>query len=470
MPLPVVSVSQMRAWEERTWRQGIDAAAVTERAGRSLAQEALAATITGDFIVLLAGKGNNGGDTRLASKLLPDRETLLIDIKDPRKAIKEIKQALLSRPACIIDGLFGIGLNRDLNTNWVHIVEMVNQSGFPVLSVDCPSGLDADTGLVRGASIRAQKTVTFGAPKRGLISDKTAKYVGRLKVAENIGLLEPFPESDEYWLTRADTHSMSAKRPSDSHKGNHGHLAIIAGSTGYHGAAVLSARAALRARPGLVSVFTPSYQAVAAHLQDVMVHPWGTECVNALSRSSAVLIGPGLAGSDVDDSLKMLAHDLWKESINPIIADASALDWLPKDAGPNGSPRIITPHSGEAARLLGRAAEQVQEERVKSARKLADLYKATVLLKGRHTVVAQSKGPALINSTGNAGLAQGGSGDVLAGYLGALMAQPSFQSEAIQATACSAWRHGYCADLLDESKNYWGMDDLIQELGRNEFH
>ncbi len=470
MPLPVVSVSQMRAWEELTWDQGIETAAVMEKAGHSLALEALSTTKPGDFIVLLAGKGNNGGDTQIASKLLPGRETLLITISAPFEAIRDVELALQRRPACIIDGLFGIGLNRDLDSGWARIIEMVNQSGRPVLSVDCPSGLNADTGLARGESIIAQTTITFGAPKRGLILDKAAKYVGRLKVAGNIGLLEPPPEVDEQWLTEADMYSILPKRPPESHKGDHGHLAIIAGSTGYHGAAVLSARAALRARPGLVSVFTPSYQAVAAHLQDVMVHPWGTECVNALSRSSAVLIGPGLAGSDVDDSLKLLAHNLWKESIKPIIADASALDWLPKEAGPNGSPRIITPHPGEAARLLGCSAVQVQEERVKSARKLADLYKATVLLKGRHTIIAENKGPVLINSTGNAGLAQGGSGDVLAGYLGSLMAQPSFQRETIQASACSAWRHGYCADLLDESKYYWGMDDLIKELGRNEFH
>ncbi len=469
MPLPVVSVSQMRAWEERTWDQGIEAATVMEKAGHSLAGEALSTTKRGDLIVLLAGKGNNGGDTQIASRLLLDRETLLITINDPFEAIRDIEQALLKNPACIIDGLFGIGLNRDLDSSWVHIVEMVNQSGRPVLSVDCPSGLDADTGLVRGESIKAQTTITFGAPKRGLIFDKAAKYVGKLKVTRNIGLLEPPPEADEHWLTGADMYSMLPKRAPESHKGDHGHLAIIAGSTGYHGAAVISARAALRARPGLVSVFTPSYQAVAAHLQSVMVHSWGQECVSALSRSSAVLIGPGLAGPDVDNSLKTLAHNLWKESVKPIIVDASALDWLPKDAGPSGSPRIITPHPGEAARLLGCSAEQVQEDRVKSARDLAGLYQATVLLKGRHTIIAQCEGPVLINSTGNAGLAQGGSGDVLAGYLSALMAQPSFHKRTIQAAAYSAWRHGRCADSLDESNVCWGTEDLIQELGRNEF-
>jgi len=469
MPLPVVSVSQMRDWEERTWDQGIESAAVMKEAGYSLAQEALVTTKSGDFIVLLAGKGNNGGDTRIASRLLPDRETLLINIKDPCETVKDIEQALLKQPACIIDGLFGIGLSRDLDSDWTHIIEIVNQSGRPVLSVDCPSGLDADTGLVRGGAIEARTTITFGAPKRGLVLDRAAKHVGRLKVVGNLGLREPPPEADEHWLTEADMHSMLPKRSPESHKGNHGHLAIIAGSTGYHGAAVLCARAALRARPGLVSVFTTSYQAVSAHLQSVMVHPWGPDCVNALNRSSAILIGPGLAGRDVDDSLKKLARNLWKESIKPIIVDASALDWLPREGGLSGSPRLITPHPGEAARLLGCSVEQVQEDRVKSARDLAGIYQATVLLKGRHTIIAQCEGSVLINSTGNAGLAQGGSGDVLAGYLGALMAQPSFHDRTIQATAYSAWKHGRCADTLGEVSAYWGMEDLIQELGRDEF-
>ena len=470
MPLPVISVSQMRLWEERTWASGAEPESVMRKAGHRLAREILSATTSGDFILLLAGEGNNGGDALIASEQLPDRDTLPIIIKDPCEAIEAIQHALLRRPACIIDGLFGIGLNRDLDSSWVRVIEMVNQSGRPILSVDCPSGLDADTGLVRGGSIRAQTTITFGAPKRGLVLDKAGKYVGRLNVVENIGLVEPPPESDEYWLTESDMYSMLPKRAPESHKGNYGHLAIIAGSTGYHGAAVLSARAALRARPGLVSVFTPSYQAVAAHLQSVMVHPWGPDCVDALNRSSAILIGPGLVDSKVDDSLKILTLNLWKESSKPVIVDASALDWLPQNIAPSNLPRIITPHPGEAARLLSLSVTQVQESRVKSARELADLYKATVMLKGRHTVIAQHEGPVLINSTGNPGLAQGGSGDALAGLLSAFMAQPSFHKRAIQACAYSAWRHGHSADSLDKSNTFWGMDDLIHELGQNEFN
>ena len=470
MPLPVISVSQMRDWEERTWGEGVELGAVMEKAGLCLSKAILSSTEPGDFVLLLAGKGNNGGDTRIASEQLRDRDVLLIAITNPRDAFNKLEQTLQKRPALIVDGLFGIGLNRELDAGWVRLITLVNESESPVLSVDCPSGLEADNGQVRGAAIIAQTTLTFGAPKRGLISNKSAKYVGNLQVATHIGLSKHLPESDEFWLTEADMHSALPERSPASHKGDYGHLAIISGSIGYHGAAVLSARSALRARPGLVSVFTPSYEAVAPHLQSVMVHPWGTECVGALNRSSAILIGPGLAGPNVDDSLKILTRNLWEESEKPIIVDATALDWLPLNIEASNSPRIITPHPGEAARLLGISAEQVQQERVKSSRNLAALYKATVLLKGRHTIITQAQGPVLINSTGNEGLAQGGSGDVLAGYLGGLVAQPAFASKTTKASAYSVWKHGHCADILGRSNSYWGMDELIQELGRNEFH
>ena len=470
MPLPVISVSQMRDWEERTWGEGVDPGAVMKKAGICLSKAILLSTEPGDFILLLAGKGGNGGDTRIASEQLRDRDALLMVVTDPRDAFSKLEQTLQRRPALIVDGLFGIGLNRDLDADWARLITLVNESDSPVLSVDCPSGLEADYGRVYGAAIIAQTTLTFGAPKHGLISDESAKYVGALEVATNIGLSEQLPESDAFWLTESDMHSALPERDPASHKGDYGHLAIISGSIGYHGAAVLSARSALRARPGLVSVFTPSYEAVASHLQSVMVHPWGTECVNALNQSSAILIGPGLAGPNVDDSLKMLARNLWEEFEKPIIVDATALDWIPLNNGASDSPRIITPHPGEAGRLLGMSAEQVQRERVKSSRDLAALYKATVLLKGRHTIITQAQGPVLINSTGNEGLAQGGSGDVLAGYLAGLMAQPAFNNKTIQASAYSVWKHGRCADILDRSNSYWGMNELIQELGHNEFH
>ena len=162
--------------------------------------------------------------------------------------------------------------------------------------------------------------------------------------------------------------------------------------------------------------------------------------------------------------------NLWNESSKPMVVDASALDWLPKGSPESEAFRLLTPHPGEAARLLGCSPEKVESGRVRAARTLAEQFGATVLLKGRHSVLAQSTGPALVNSTGNAGLAQGGSGDVLAGFVGGLLAQPVFHGREIQAAMYATWKHGWAADQLASGSEYWGMDDLINTLGKREFH
>tara|TARA_Y100000746_G_C15321503_1_gene373894 strand:+ start:259 stop:837 length:579 start_codon:yes stop_codon:yes gene_type:complete len=192
--------------------------------------------------------------------------------------------------------------------------------------------------------------------------------------------------------------------------------------------------------------------------------------VEALSRTTALVAGPGLAGGDIEDSLRQTVLNLWNESSKPMVVDASALDWLPKGPPHSEAFRLLTPHPGEAARLLGCSPEKVESGRVRAARTLAEQFGATVLLKGRHSVLAQSTGPALVNSTGNAGLAQGGSGDVLAGFVGGLLAQPDFHGREIQAAMYATWKHGWAADQLASGSEYWGMDDLINTLGKREFH
>ena len=153
----------------------------------------------------------------------------------------------------------------------------------------------------------------------------------------------------------------------------------------------------------------------------------------------------------------------------PIIGDASALDWLPSGKTPENSTRVLTPHPGEAARMLKCKPDEIQKDRLGAARQLATTYDATIVLKGRHTIIAQTDGPVLVNSTGNPGLGQGGSGDVLTGFLGGLLAQPKFRERAIQAVAYAVWQHGRTADQLEGKNIYWGMNELIDALGRREF-
>lgn len=464
MPLPIISVAQMRDWEQRTWDAGVVEESVMSNAGQAVAQMALEMTPEGGMILLLAGKGNNGGDTRIAAEHLPGRSREVIDASDPVSGLRDFNRALEQSPDLIVDGLFGIGLDRDLDEDHCELVRAINQTQLPVLAVDAPSGLNADTGQPMGAAIQARCTVTLGLPKVGLLKPSADDFVGTLEVAHRIGLIDDLPASEQLWLRANDLHGMPPARSPSGHKGAFGHVGIIAGSTGYHGAACLCARGALRARPGLVSVFTPAYQAVAAQLQSPMVHPWNTDVSQPLSSCTALVVGPGLAGPDVPESLRNVVRELWRESASPIIADASALDWLTAGEVPENSIRILTPHPGEAARLLDCEPSEIQQDRLAATQKLAENLRATIVLKGRHTMIGQGDGPVLVNSTGNSGLGQGGSGDVLAGFLGGFLAQPQFHDRVIQATAFAVWQHGHAADRLEATGRYWGMDALIDAL------
>mgnify|MGYP001207063199 CR=1 FL=1 len=469
MPLPIISVSQMRDWEDRTVRSGVPEQSVMQLAGQCLSEYILQLTKSGQLVFFLAGKGNNGGDARIAANQIPDRKVSLLSVEDAGDCLDGLIRCLADKPALIVDGLFGIGLNRSLDDKWVEFISKINLSSAKVLAVDCPSGLNCDTGLIMGGAVRADVTLTFGAPKIGLIRDTAADYVGSIFVAPEIGLLDELPKSESYWLTDADMKCVLSPRPADSHKGSYGHVSLIAGSTGYHGAALLSARSSLMARPGLVSIFTHSYLPVACQIQSAMVHPLGKDCVEALSKSTAILIGPGLAGKDIPDSTRQLTRNLWRESANPIIVDASALDWI-CDINPEGTaPRVITPHPGEAARMLDCKVSYIQENRNESAKNLARNYGATVVLKGRHSVIAQEEGPVLINSTGNSGLAQGGSGDILSGYIAGMLAQPNYRENVVEAIAYSVWKHGRSAERLALRGQSWGMEQLIDEIGCMDF-
>ena len=469
MPLPIISVAAMRDWEERTWATGVTVEDVMLEAGKAVAREAEHLTRNNAEVLFLAGPGNNGGDVRIASQQTRNRDGVLLEFKEEPKSLDAVGEALGKSPDLIVDGLFGIGINRKLNENWQKLIDCINSSGCPVLSVDIPSGLNGDTGEPMGAAIKATRTITLGAPKTGFMQPTATSFTGCLVVAHSIGLLDELPASEHYWVTRSDMYRAIPSRSQDAHKGDFGHVGIIAGSTGYHGAAVLAARAALRARPGLVSVYTPAYAPVAAQLQSAMVHPWSKDTLSGIGNCSAFIIGPGLAGPDVPEGLIAAARVIWSSFEEPVIADASALDWLANTAPHATAMRAITPHAGEAARLLGKTSNEINTGRTSAVRLLAEMTGSHVVLKGRHTLIGNSQGPLMVNSTGNPGLAQGGSGDVLAGFLGGLAAQPALSKHFANTLAYGVWKHGFAADRLQQQSGYWGMDDLIEGLGQPEF-
>lgn len=468
MPLPILTVAQMRAWEEATWSTGQAPQAVIQQVGKALAHRALALTRPGDAILILAGKGHNGDDARAAAPHLAERQVCLLSITDPATQLAALDAALAQRPALVVDGLFGIGLDRSLSEEWCAGIRRVNAARLPVLAVDVPSGLNADTGEPQPEAIEAALTLTLGAPKEGLLKPSAWPFVGRLEVAPDIGLAPAPPTADLRWTMAHDFDGFPPRRPIAGHKGAFGHLGIIAGSLGYHGAAVLAARGAQRARPGLITVLPTenAYFPVAAQLQSAMVRPFAPQ-MKLPGEFTALLAGPGLAGADVTEETRQVIRRAWRDSFAPVIVDASALDWLNTDPFPRAALRVITPHPGEAARLLKGSTAQVQADRRAALQQISRRFAGTwVVLKGHQTLVGRAGEGAFVNSSGNPGLAQGGSGDLLAGYVAGLLAQPALQADPSLALRFAVWQHGAAADFLEARQPNWNIEDLAAELGR----
>jgi ADP-dependent NAD(P)H-hydrate dehydratase / NAD(P)H-hydrate epimerase len=467
MPAPVISVAQMREWEAATWASGQTEAAVIARVGEHLARRALELTRAGDRIIILAGKGHNGHDARAMLPHLRERNVRSIDAHDPVMAAAQFAKECATPASLIVDGLFGIGLNRPLSHDWLTLIAQINHAHAPVLAIDVPSGLDADTGEVPTAAIRANETLTVGAPKRGMLKNGAVAYVGRLVVLTDVGLTARPCASDVQWTLPEDFARFPARRVVSTHKGSFGHVGIVAGSTGFHGASVLAARGAQRARPGLITLFAQPeiYASVAAQLQAVMVAPWKDN--TDLSRFTALLFGPGLAAENLPAPVADAARCAWSEFDGAVVVDASALAWLREGDCPANALRVITPHPGEAARLLGVSNTEVQDHRVASVRALSKKFGGCwVVLKGHQTVIGRTEGQVFVNCSGSAALAQGGTGDLLAGFLAGLVAQPLLRPEGDRVIRYAVWEHGAAADRLDARRDNWIVEELADELGR----
>jgi ADP-dependent NAD(P)H-hydrate dehydratase / NAD(P)H-hydrate epimerase len=466
MPVPVISVAQMREWEKVTWASGQTEEAVMRQAGEAIARQAERMTKPKDVVIVFAGKGHNGDDARFASESIQGRQVELVRVFDAEAATRRMPELLGRKPALFVDGLFGIGLNRALALPWVRLIQKLNDSGVPVLSVDVPSGLNADTGDALDDAVRARVTLTLGAVKHGFLKPNAWPFVGKLEVAPHIGLV-PYPfETEINFMVAEDFIDFPPPRPVEGHKGTFGHLLIIAGSVGFHGAAVLAARGAQRAQPGLITLCTTeeAYVPVARQLQSVMVRPWKVP-LELPESCTGILVGPGLAAEDLPRSIRETTQELWKEAKPPVIVDASALPWLPASPAANAL-RVVTPHPGEAARVLHKSTNELQEDRPASLRELSrrfgDCY---VALKGHQTLVGRTGEDLFVNSTGNPYLAQGGSGDLLAGFLGGLLAQPALQRDAAKTVRYAVWQHGAAADSLLATKPNWTVEDLAEVLG-----
>lgn len=497
-----------------TERAGVPSLVLMEAAGRSVAELIGAAfpSFTRRKILVLCGKGNNGGDGFVVARRLQEMGAkpavylfaLPEEVKGEAAAnlqrwhqsdgvLSVVSDSAfdaamldLRAPAIVVDALLGTGVRGAVEGLLRRVIDAVNArpAEIPVVSVDVPSGLNADTGAVCGEAIRADFTVTFTAPKLGFFYGEAAGYQGQLVVRE-IGsppeLVEEVGKSSLRWSEPAEFARFALPRKPEGHKGDYGHALIVAGSVGKTGAAVLSSWSALRAGAGLVTVATaePALPLVASHTPEVMTAPLAATVAGTISDrcldggafaalvtgKRAIGIGPGLTTNPETQSF---VHRVLANREVPIILDADGLNAFAGRASELKNPRgrlAITPHPGEMARLLGCSAPQVQKSRVDLARKAAADWNTHVILKGHHTVVAAPDGTIFINSTGNPGMASGGTGDALTGILAALTAQFG-TGEWHRVLAFGVYLHGLAGDVALEQVGGAPLmaSDLIQSI------
>ena len=390
-------------------------------------------------IAVYAGQGNNGGDGFLLAALASEASmhVEVWSVGGPSRG-----DAAKARVACeaahvhivdgdapdelpeadvIVDALYGTGLRRAPEGATAALIERINRSGVPVLALDVPSGLDADTGRCPGAAIRAAVTVSFIGAKRGLYTGKAAGQVGLLEL-DTLGL------PDELWMERPayaellDVRTLP-RRARDAHKGNNGHVLAIGGDHGTAGAIRLCGEAALRAGAGLVSIATQAENIIALNSArpELMAHGVnGPQALEPLLKKASVLaVGPGLGQAGWGHALWLTALDANK----PLVLDADGLNLLALETRRFEQPVVMTPHPGEAARLLGTSTKEIEADRYAAVSQLATRYNAVAVLKGAGSLIAAPDGRLAVCPWGNPGMASGGMGDLLTGVIAALLAQ-----------------------------------------------
>lgn len=425
---PLYSADEMRAAEARYPGYPATADELMERAAAAVADEALRAFPDARRFAVVCGGGANGGDGRIAARLLRDAGREAAETDDPAGA------------DVVIDALFGTGFRGAPRPEAAALIQRMNASGAPILSVDLPSGVDATTGEVAGAVVHAERTVTFHGAKVGLAVAPGRFHAGRVVVAD-IGL-EPAPTA----VVRATPSVLALvpRRGAQDSKFTAGALLVVGGGPGTTGAAVLTATAALRADAGYVTLAVPMASLSVAESLALEPVKRGFSFANALAelapdleRASALAVGPGLGR---DDQARRLVRSLLERTRLPAVVDADALFGLEpvvRDAA-----TVVTPHAGELARLLETDAAWVSAHRLDAAARCAERFGAVTVLKGPDTIVRAPDGRTVVCDTGPPSLATAGTGDVLTGVLGAFLAKGLDPTDAAVAAAVA---HGLAA-------------------------
>lgn len=483
-----------------------------ENAGRSFVDELEKACpgLYGKRIVILCGRGNNGGDGFVAARYLALRNAnptiwLFSDpdkIRGDARTNWEIVRAMdlpvqifatsaearshlrkASYPDVVVDALFGTGLSKPIGPDFRPMIDWINEAstGAFVAAVDIPSGILADSSAVPGPAVKAHLTVTFSALKPAQVVPPASDFAGKV-ILVPIGSPSALFENREYRLNLIDPAQVLRalpRRAPDSHKGTFGHVFVVAGSRGKSGAALMTGLAALRSGAGLVTLWLPKglQRSVIGKFPELMTEflpetedetsdrSGAARVLDQLSQVEALVLGPGMT---THPSTRRLIWELVRHSPVPVILDADGINAFVPPAEPlkndQGWPIVITPHPGEMARLTGKKTSDVQKNRLETARDCAARHHCYVVLKGFQTVIATPEGDLYINSTGNPGMATGGTGDILAGMLGRFVAGWKIRAERdgkqdlADYVSAAVYLHGLAGDLAAESES---MESLI---------
>lgn len=507
--MEVATAVAMRNIDQRTIETfRVPGIVLMENAGLALLQslQTLWPDLAQRHVTILTGAGNNGGDGFILARHLWHRGTDVQVIMltaagrlrgDARRAYDmarayEVPMAsattlqawsrtasVLKQTSLIIDAMLGTGLQRPASGLYAEVIASVNEAQLPTVAVDIPSGLSADHGRVIGPHICATHTVTFALPKRGLLAYPAAAAVGKLHVVD-IGIPQVAVAAeglDVEMLQGADIRQMLPQRHPNAHKGSHGHVLVVAGSVGKSGAAVLASQSALRAGAGLVTLAIPASlnAAMEVQLTEVMTLPVAESPAGCMataaydtieafwSHANAMIIGPGLG---VFSETRQLVQRLLQHATVPVVLDADGLTLVadyPEILQACQAPLILTPHPGELGRLLRASPADIQTDRLDVALDFVRDTQVYLILKGAHTIIYAPDGHRWINCTGNAAMATAGTGDVLAGLIGALLAQGL---SPLQAAQGGVYLHGLAGDRVCVRLGSTGLiaSDLIQEL------
>lgn len=506
--MKIVDVQTMQQLDRDTIsKHGISGLKLMENAGRACVDAITSrfGTATGKRAVILAGKGNNGGDGFVIARLLgragwqikvavlTRRELISSDALDKLQRLPEswlyfceTEDAITGwldgqLAACdlMIDALLGTGLNSTVSGTYRAAIEHVNRSGKSVVAVDIPSGIDGNSGMIMGAAVWADLTVTFAMAKPGHIFYPGAAHTGQLVVAD-IGIPEELTNSAPgiEFIDAAAACKLLRPRAREAHKGNFGHCLIIAGSTGKTGAAALAANSAVRSGAGLVTLAVPhelnpilEIKTTEAMTMPLTASDNGVLSADSFSQISAELrgksalaVGPGIGRHP---GTTKLVQKLVESVDMPLVMDADAINAISEDLSvldyKKSATVILTPHPGEMARLTGTRTADDGPGRIAVARELARRYSVFIILKGARTVMASPDGQVAVNASGNPGMASGGMGDVLTGVIAALCAQRFTAWEAVR---LGTFIHGHAADLVATEKGETGMSasDVQEKL------